>query len=55
MTTITQSLLSGFAGAVALNVLHETVRQVYPKAPRVDVLGKRAIVAGAIFGRINQK
>ena len=44
MTTLTNSLLSGLAGAVALNVLHETVRQVEPKAPRVDKLGKRGII-----------
>jgi hypothetical protein len=44
MTTITNALVSGLTGAVALNVLHESVRQVYSKAPRVDVLGKRGIV-----------
>lgn len=43
---ISQSLGSGLAGAVALNVLHETVRQLAPDAPRVDVLGKRGIVKG---------
>ncbi len=36
-------LLSGLIGAVALNLLHETVRQVVPEAPRADVLGKRAL------------
>ncbi|AQG81097.1 hypothetical protein [Spirosoma montaniterrae] len=37
------ALLSGLIGAVALNLLHETVRQVVPEAPRADVLGKRAL------------
>ena len=38
-----RALGSGVAGAVALNVLHESARQVIPNAPRVDVIGKRAI------------
>jgi hypothetical protein len=44
MTTLTNALLSGLGGAVALNVLHETARQVVPEAPRVDILGKRGII-----------
>ena len=42
---ILRALGSGLVGAVALNVLHETARQFIPEAPRVDVLGKRAIAA----------
>jgi len=45
-STLSQSLLSGLAGAVALNVLHETVRQFVPGAPRADVLGMRSITKG---------
>jgi hypothetical protein len=41
-----RALGSGLVGALALNLLHETARQFIPDAPRVDVLGKRAI-AGA--------
>ncbi len=44
--TLTQSLISGLAGAVALNVLHETVRQFVPTAPRADILGMRSIAKG---------
>ena len=40
---ILRALGSGFAGAVALNLLHETARQFIADAPRVDVLGKRAV------------
>lgn len=40
-----QALLSGAAGAVSLTLLHETARQFLPHAPRVDVLGMRAIAA----------
>lgn len=34
----------GTAGAVALNLIHETARRAIPDAPRMDVLGMRAIV-----------
>jgi hypothetical protein len=38
------SLAAGFAGAVALNILHETVRRLRPQdAPRMDVLGERGL------------
>ena len=34
----------GLAGSVALTLLHETARRFVPLAPRMDVLGMRAIV-----------
>jgi hypothetical protein len=34
---------SGVAGAVALTLIHETARRMIPHAPRVDVIGVRAI------------
>jgi hypothetical protein len=38
------SLAAGFAGALALTALHETVRHLRPHdAPRMDVLGMRAL------------
>jgi hypothetical protein len=40
---LTQALISGAAGALALNVLHETARRVIPHAPRMDVIGMRAL------------
>jgi hypothetical protein len=40
------SILSGAAGAAGLTLLHETVRRAVPDAPRMDVLGERAIAAG---------
>ena len=40
---LAQAFVSGVAGAVALNVLHETARQFIPGAPRVEVIGMRAI------------
>jgi hypothetical protein len=38
-----ESFGSGVAGACALTLIHETVRRVVPDAPRMDVLGMRAI------------
>jgi hypothetical protein len=38
------SLAAGFTGAIALTVLHETVRRLRPEdAPRMDVLGMRGL------------
>ena len=46
-THVLTALGSGFAGAVALTAIHETVRRVRPDdAPRMDVLGRRAIARG---------
>ena len=42
MKTIS-ALGSGLAGAATLTLLHETVRRMNPDAPRMDVLGRRAI------------
>lgn len=38
-----KALGSGLAGAVALTLVHETARRVRDDAPRMDVLGMRAI------------
>ncbi|WP_225986495.1 hypothetical protein [Rufibacter sp. LB8] len=38
--------LSGMAGALAVTAVHETVRRFYPEAPRMDILGMRAIAKG---------
>ncbi|MDU0370946.1 hypothetical protein ACFPAF_11110 [Hymenobacter endophyticus] len=39
-----QAVASGFAGALVLNVLHETVRRIRPNdAPRMDLLGERGL------------
>lgn len=41
--TTGQALASGLAGAVAVNFLHELARQVLPHAPRMEVIGMRAL------------
>lgn len=38
-----QAVTSGAVGAIFLTGLHETARHIIPHAPRVDVLGMRAI------------
>lgn len=43
MNTLLKSIASGFAGAVALNVWHETIRRFVPEAPRADILGERSL------------
>jgi hypothetical protein len=41
--SILNALASGVAGAVTLNLIHESVRRALPHAPRVDVIGTRAV------------
>jgi len=43
---LVKALIGGFAGAIALNLLHETVRRFDPKAPRVDLIGEEALSKG---------
>ena len=38
-----RALLGGFAGAAALTILHEAVRKTVPDAPRLDLVGMRAL------------
>ncbi len=47
-----QALAGGFTGAVVLNGVHETVRQFVPEAPRVHVIGERAVsqLIGTVTG-----
>jgi hypothetical protein len=44
----TKSLASGLVGAAALTGLHETARRLVPFAPRVDVVGERAVRRSAL-------
>ncbi|MGV3704558.1 MAG: hypothetical protein ACO1NU_04190 [Arcticibacter sp.] len=41
-----KGIISGLAGAIAVNILHETVRKYDSKAPRVDLIGKEALSKG---------
>ena len=42
-----KSLMAGFAGAVALNILHETMRKLDNEAPRLDLLGEQVVKKSA--------
>ena len=44
---INDALLSGAAGAVALTAVHQVARLVTDSAPRMDVVGMRALSRGA--------
>lgn len=43
---LVKALIGGFAGAIALNLLHETVRRFDRQAPRVDLIGEEALSKG---------
>ncbi|MDN3551626.1 hypothetical protein [Mucilaginibacter aquaedulcis] len=43
MKKITSSIIGGIAGAGALNILHQAVKQFDHLAPRVDLVGEEAI------------
>lgn len=44
--TLVPAVASGVAGACALTALHESARRTVPHAPRMDILGMRAIARG---------
>ena len=44
--TTQDALLSGMAGAAALTAVHQAARMVSDNAPRMDVVGMRAIARG---------
>lgn len=41
--SLVKALVSGFMGACTLTLIHETARRVAPNAPRMDILGMRAM------------
>ncbi len=44
--SIFHAVLGGAAGAAVLTAVHETVRRLNPDAPRMDLLGMRALARG---------
>lgn len=38
-----KTMVSGLIGALTLTIIHETARRLIPEAPRMDLLGMRAI------------
>jgi hypothetical protein len=45
---VLHSLASGVAGAAALTAVHETARRTIPRAPRMDVIGRRGIAKSMV-------
>jgi hypothetical protein len=43
---VTTVLAGGLAGATAVTLIHESIKQVVPQAPRMDRLGMQAISKG---------
>lgn len=43
---VTDALAGGLAGALTLTLIHETARRLRPDAPRMDMLGRRALARG---------
>lgn len=41
-----KNLLAGLGGALALNILHESLKKKYPDMPRIDLLGEEALQKG---------
>lgn len=42
----TKNLLAGLGGAIALNIIHESLKRKYKDMPRVDLLGEEAVQKG---------
>lgn len=41
--SIAKNLLAGLGGAIALNILHESLKRVNPDMPRIDLIGEEAL------------
>ena len=41
-----KDIAGGFAGAAALNILHETYKRLGKDAPRIDLVGEEAVTKG---------
>ena len=41
-----KNLLAGLGGAIALNILHESLKNEHPDMPRIDLLGEEALQKG---------
>jgi hypothetical protein len=46
MKKLASSIIGGIAGAIALNILHQVVKQFDHEAPRINLVGEEAITKG---------
>ena len=44
--SVSRNFIAGLGGAIALNILHESLKDRNPKMPRVDKLGEEAVQKG---------
>ena len=44
-----KNIIAGFAGAAAMNILHESLKYKSNKTPRIDLLGEQALNKGLGF------
>ena len=45
---LSSAIAGGVTGAIALTLIHETLRRINPKAPRMDLLGMQALAKSLI-------
>ena len=52
-----RNLIAGFAGSLALNVLHESLKRKGPEMPRIDLLGEEALQKTLLYfgGHIDEQ
>lgn len=43
-----KSILAGLGGAIALNILHESLKRKSPETPRIDLVGQEAVQKGLL-------
>jgi hypothetical protein len=55
MKRMHRSMMAGAAGAGALTLVHQAARAMTPYAPRMDVLGKRALALAGLEARDEQQ
>ena len=46
MKKLISNIIGGLAGAVALNIIHQTIKAIDHDAPRVDLVGEEALSKG---------
>jgi hypothetical protein len=44
--SLSRNFIAGLGGAIALNILHESLKHQDPKMPRIDQLGEEAVQKG---------
>lgn len=48
-----KKMIAGFAGAIALNILHETIRKNFKNVPHINEVGEEALLKISDYASIN--